>query len=112
MTNKLIEKRDVERCYGFRGTEAIIESEKYGKLLVMDGYGGENTMAGGAVRWRHGLAIKLKKEDTLDTLNDPFGDDGLSPIMRLIGGYGYEGRKILELEGKSLVLLASSVGII
>lgn len=52
----VVESRTVERDYGFNGTEAVLDHPKHGRVLLCDGYGGENTLAGGAVRWSHGGA--------------------------------------------------------
>ena len=64
---KLIEAEKVERDYGFTGTNAIVESDGK-RLLICDGFGGMDSLQGGAVRWRHGMAIELKPEDTIESL--------------------------------------------
>ena len=110
MKTRLIEKNIFDGAYGFSVIEAIIESEKYGKLLIMQGYGGEGTMAGGAMRWRHGMAIKLEESDTIGSLNEPGGEDGLSRLERTVGGFGGD-LDILELNGKSIIALSASAGV-
>lgn len=87
--NKLVEQKSVERDYGFLGTQAIIESEKHGRLFIEDGFGGMDSLAGGQVRWRHGMARKISEVDTIDSLTKlqlmksgfPFRQiDNLSPL--------------------------------
>lgn len=68
MDVEVVEKRSVERAYGMTGTEAIIIKDGQ-KMFVCDGFGGVDDLCGGAVRWRHGMAIRLKSDDTFSTLD-------------------------------------------
>lgn len=68
MSNKLIETASVERDYGFRGTQVIIDSEKHGRLFIEDGFGGMDSLAGGQVRWNHGMAVKVSPNATIESL--------------------------------------------
>jgi len=68
----LVETQAVERDYGFKGTQAIIDT-KNGRLLIKDGYGGVDTLAGGCVRWRHGAAYALQPGDTFESMAAKFG---------------------------------------
>jgi hypothetical protein len=45
------ENKIIKRDYGFDGTRAIVDTAKHGRILIEDGYGGEDTMKGGCVRW-------------------------------------------------------------
>jgi len=72
---KLIEKQEYPRAYGFIGTDAIIETDNGKRFLICDGYGGENTIEGGHVRWKHGAAFELKPGDTFDSLHSTDWND-------------------------------------
>ncbi len=67
---KLIEAINVKRNYDFDGTEAIIDHPDLGRLLIVDAYGGEGSLHGGAVRWRHGMALMQRDTDTFDSLKN------------------------------------------
>lgn len=69
---QIIEKRTVTRAYDFEGVEAVIEHPEKGRLYVEDGFGYEdrNCTTGGMVRWKHGMAIQVSPDDTLQSLDD------------------------------------------
>lgn len=64
----VLEKRLVKRAYDLDGIEAIIVKDGE-KIFICDGFGGVDDLCGGAVRWRHGMAIRLKSDDTFSTLD-------------------------------------------
>jgi hypothetical protein len=64
----VIEIEQVERDYGLAGTVAIVETSNHKRFLIRDGFGGIDTLAGGAVRWKHGAAYELQPGDTLESL--------------------------------------------
>lgn len=66
---KVIEIKSVEREYGFEGKIAIIDHDKHGRLLIVDGFGGMDELCGGMVRWRHGSVFKLHPDDALNSLD-------------------------------------------
>jgi hypothetical protein len=70
MPNTIVESRAVKRDYGFDGTEAIVDTEKHGRLLIMDGFGGMDELRGGTVRWEHGSVYQLQPGDTFETLDE------------------------------------------
>lgn len=65
----IVDQRDVARNYDFRGKEIIVAHPTLGRLLLEDGYGGELTLHGGAVRWSQGCVYHLDDNDTFDTLD-------------------------------------------
>ena len=65
---KYIESQTSGGPYGFEATKMIVEINSLRVLLVM-GYGGEDTSFGGCVRWRHGVAVQLLAADTLESLS-------------------------------------------
>ena len=65
----LIETTRVEADYGMLCTIAIVEHPKHGRLFIREGYGGEDSLAGGAIRWKHGIAIRIQPGDTLLTIS-------------------------------------------
>ncbi len=64
----LIDRRTIERDYGFTGRQLIVDHPEHGRLLVQDGFGGDG-IEGRCVRWRHGGIISLLPDDTFVTLD-------------------------------------------
>ena len=113
MTDLLVETRHVERDYGFAGTQAIVDT-KNGRLLIEDGYGGEGTLAGGCVRWRHGSAYALQPGDTFESMAAKFGTcwgEDVS-ILSAVIAQADEARPYLNYwSGHAIALVASKLGI-
>lgn len=107
---KLIEKREVTRDYGFDGIDAIVDHPTHGRLLIMDGFGGTDTLKGGAVRWEHGMAIKLQDGDTIDGLINGEWNDYTTLMGAVIAGHD-DSRPILEWDGDMVESVAKSVGL-
>lgn len=113
MTNAsvtLIESQEVERDYGMRGCVAIVQHHKHGRLLLADGFGGMHTLQGGAVRWRHGLAAKLKDGDTLASLWGAEWNDAMSHMSAVMGGHDPE-RPVLDWTGQHVEQAAMAAGL-
>lgn len=109
MKAQLIESRDVERDYGFTGCEAIVDHPTLGRILIVDGYGGENTPSGGCVRWRHGSIYQLLPDDDLDTLEDGRWNDSMSQLDAIL--YGIDESRPLHTGSVSILHIAKSVGL-
>ena len=60
--------------YGLACTRAIVGHPILGRLLITQGYGGDDTIHGGAVRWEHGAVVSLLPGDTLEGPLQPFND--------------------------------------
>jgi hypothetical protein len=103
------EKRDVERDYGFSGVEAIIDHPEHGRLLICDGFGGMDDLKGGAVRFEHGLVVKLHDEDTFDAL-DADWNEATSVMTAVTHGYD-DTRPVLEWTGYMVDELAKACGL-
>lgn len=106
----LVDKIDVTRDYGFDGVIAIVDHQHHGRLLIQDGYGGDMTLAGGFVRWSHGSAYKLQKNDTFTILenlkfNDHFG--GIEVITQQLD----KTRPPLFWDGHIVEKIAKSAGL-
>lgn len=86
MKSKLIEKRTIEGMYEFAVEQMIIDTDKHGRILITEGYGGEDKMEGGQYRWKHGVAARLLPNDTFEVL---IGDwnDCTSVFEAVINGY-------------------------
>jgi hypothetical protein len=107
---KLIESQTVTREYGFTGINAIIEHPDYGRILIMDGYGGEGTMAGGCVRWFHGAAYHLLKNDSLKSLQSTMINEDVSTFEALIHGYDSK-RDPICVHGRIIASMAKDAGL-
>lgn len=102
---KLIESTRVEADYGMLCTLAIVEHEVRGRLFLREGYGGEDSLQGGAIRWRHGLAIRIQPADTLESLRrDP------ETYLNLVQGFDAE-RPVLDWDGTSVEAVARAAGL-
>ena len=102
MTTTIVETETVERDYGMRGTNMILDHPRHGRLLVCDGYGGVGSVDGGAVRWRHGAVYQLLPGDTLAGLRSATVETGSAGSMTLMDRmrHGYDDRRpILDWAG-------------
>ena len=101
----LVESALVDAEYGMLCRLAIVEHPKHGRLFIREGYGGEDSLAGGAIRWKHGLAIKLLPGDTLESLRAT--PDG---YLDLVQGFDPD-RPVLTWDGHSVEAVAHAAGI-
>ena len=99
-----IEQREVECEYQFKGTDAIIDHPKYGRLFICDGFGGIDELRGGAVRWEHGMAIKVLPDDTLDILHT------WGTLERIRYGYD-DSRTVMPWTGAMVAAVARAAGL-
>lgn len=106
----IIERRNVERDYGFSGTEAIIDHPANGRMLLCDGFGGIDTLAGGVVRWTHGIAIKLQDSDTFETLDGAPWTNGVTLMQAVQKGYD-DTRPVLDWDGLAIARAAAAAGL-
>lgn len=106
----VIERETAERAYGFRGCVAIVEHPIHGRLLIQDGYGGDQTMRGGAVRWEHGTVIRLHPTDTLASLRSGAWSEMASLWDAVCHGYD-DSRPMLEWTGSMIARVAARAGI-
>lgn len=104
----VIEKRD-ESGYGFSGVEAIIDHSKHGRLLVLDRFGGIDSMQGGAVRFKHRMVVKLHDDDTFAVL-DADWNEGTSVMSAVTHGYD-DSRPVLEWDRNMITKLAEYCGL-
>jgi len=107
---QLIEKESVGREYGFDGMHAIIDHPIHGRLWIMDGFGGVDTLKGGAVRWAHGMAVKLQPGDTLQSLKETPWNDYCALGDAVINAYD-DTRPVLNWHGKVIQNLAAQTGL-
>jgi len=110
METKIVEKETLERAYGFQGVQAIIDHDKHGRLLVLDGFGGMDTLQGGAVRFRHGMVIRLKNTDTLSNLKNQNWNNHESLLSAVLQGCD-DDRPVLDWSGSMVSKLAESIGL-
>ena len=106
---KVLEQESVERDYGFRGTNAIVETSDGTRFLIQDGYGGEHQLRGGQVRWDHGLVIQLLHQDTLESLHSGAWNDTTTHWIAMVHGYDPE-RPIMENHNPAL--MAKQAGLV
>ncbi len=105
----LIEKETVYRNYGLPGINAIIRHNGE-LLLITDGFGGQDDIAGGAVRWQHGRAYKLRDGDTLRGLHHGDYNSVTSNWRAVIDGYD-DSRPALNWPGYVIAAIAKKVAL-
>ena len=105
----LIEKETVFRDYGLPGINAIIR-HKGELLLITDGFGGQDKIAGGAVRWQHGRAYKLRDGDTLRGLHHGDYNSVTSKWRAVIDGHD-DCRTLLDWPGYVIAAIAKKLAL-
>lgn len=105
----LIESNTTIGQYGMVTTEAIVDHPQHGRLYITDGYGGMDMSAGGAYRWRHGIACQLLPSDTLDALDAEHND--FCTIKQAMRKAYRDDRPMLDWPGIAVQNLAESVGL-
>jgi hypothetical protein len=109
MSSKIIQRRDVQRDYGFWGVDAIIEHPKHGRVLIRDGFGGRGN-ADRMVRWECGIVIKLQPDDTFESLESQM--HSLGTTVRAAAERGYDPlRPVLPWDGDAVRRLAKGAGL-
>lgn len=109
-TVTVIEQRPIERDYEMQGVQAIIDHPTHGRLLIEDGFGGMDTLEGGAVRWEHGGVIKLKANDTLSSMENESWNDHCDLLSVVLMGRDDE-RPVMEWDGFVIRSVAESFGL-
>jgi len=93
--------------YGQTTTEAIIDHPKHGRLYLIQGYGGEGTIAGAAPRWRHGAVCRVLGTDTLESLRGD-ANEYTSVINVALAGHDPD-RPLLDWTGHMIKRCALAV---
>lgn len=106
----VIDRREWTGPYGLTGVSAIVDHPAHGRLLLSEGYGGENTPAGGCVRWRHGLVVRLLGGDTFQSLADGRWNEYVSLMEAACGGHD-DSRPILPWDGNAIEAMAKRCGL-
>ena len=75
MNAVLTEKRTVEGAYGINADQMILDTSEHGRLLVCDGFGG-NDINGYTHRWEYGTVAQLQPGDTFADLDERINDHG------------------------------------
>jgi hypothetical protein len=110
MKIRIVEKENVKMDYGMTGINAVIDHPEHGRLFISDGFGGVGTMQGGCVRWTHGMAIKLKSDDTLEKIKSLPWNDFIGNFEAMLEGYDNE-RPVMEWSGHIIESVAKSAGL-
>lgn len=105
--SKIIEKSSDSGAYDILCDSVIVDHPKHGRILITEGYGGDS-LNGYTYRWRHGTAVKLKPDDTFDTLKKEI-EDMESAIECVV--YVMDIRDDLAWDGKHIAKLAESLGL-
>lgn len=98
METTLIEQGTNNGAYDMLCTEIIIDHPKHGRLLLVEGFGGVDSLAGGAYRWQHGIVAQLQPGDTLASLHGDGWNDYCNLYQAVVQGYD-DSRPILDWTG-------------
>jgi hypothetical protein len=105
----LIDQIYTQRDYGIPGIVAIIDHNHHGRLLIADGFGGIDSLDGGAVRFKHGVVVKLNQDDTFAKLNGKW-NNYINHYKAILEGYDPD-RLVLEWQGWAIANIAKQVGL-
>jgi len=107
MKKTLIEKRETEGAYGMISESMIVDTDKHGRLLVSDGFGGMDNQAGGMYRWKHGTVTQLQPDDSFETLSADWND---FVTIEQAARQGYDpNRPVLEWPGHMIAGFVKTV---
>ena len=109
-TSKLIEISQRHGAYDLGCSAAIIDSRKHGRLLLHQGFGGMDSLAGGSYRWRHGIVARLQPADTLASLAEENWNDHMSRLDAILEACDPT-RPVLNFRGAAIAALARQAGL-
>ena len=75
---------------------------RHGRVFLIEGFGGLDSLHGGAWRWRHGRAYRADADDTLASLWEPIDRP---PHCRT-----FEQRDLLNWNGSAIQRIAANMG--
>lgn len=102
----LIETDKIKGAYDIDCTIAIVEHPDHGRLLVQEGFGGDG-VEGETYRWRHGIAAKIKNDDTIQSLRDGEWNNYTSTLEAVCAGQDAS-RPLLEWPGHIIDTMMTS----
>ena len=102
--NTLIESDSRSGAYEMRQQRAIIQHHTEGRLLLVEGFGGMDSVEGGMYRWKHGSAYKITEADTLESIFSKHTESEFSD-------YDYIRQNALEWSGHIIAKVAQSAGL-
>ena len=108
MKTKIIAQRTTEGQYEIPCQQVIVDHQKYGRLLLVEGFGGGD-IEGMTYRWRHGLAVQLRDNDTFATLDAP-RNDWCKTMGAVLEGQD-DSRPVLTWDGVVISAMAKSLGL-
>ena len=106
--NTVVEHRELNGAYGFKCRQAIVDHHKDGRILITQGWGG-NDIDGECYRWRHGLCVQLHPADTFAVLDQDWND--CVSIMEAATNCYDDSRPLLDWPEMGIVKLAQSLGV-
>jgi hypothetical protein len=100
--NAIIESDSRSGAYEMRQQRAIIQHHTHGRLLLVEGFGGMNSVEGGMYRWKHGSAYKIEEADTLESIFSKHTESEFSDYDSMIP---------LEWSGNIIAKVTQSAGL-
>lgn len=94
------------RC-GMSAVLVVVEHPEHGRLLLVEGFGGLDAPQGGAYRWEHGTAYRLRPGDTFASLRAEPWNEITSTYEAMLRGYD-DSRPLLEWSGHAVRAVAES----
>jgi hypothetical protein len=104
-------ERDSERGVYERWQDAmVIDHPEHGRLLLVEGFGGTDSLRGGAYRWEHGAVCRLRPDDTLDGLRAGAWNEQVTLLGAVLAGHD-ESRPVLEWRGDEIQAIVDQIEI-
>lgn len=97
----VIDRKSYNGPYSMQG-ERIIAAKGNKRYLLTTGYGGGQTVRGGAMRWDHGVVVQLLPKDTLHSLSQTPEGDINSVMDRALAGAD-PARPVLNIDPRTIV---------
>lgn len=107
---QIIEINHTRGEYDLPATVAIIDHPTHGRLLLSMGFGGLNTIEGGAYRWQHGVAIALQPGDTLASLSAGVLNECANLYDAVLSGHD-DTRPYMDWTGNMIAACAEATGL-
>ena len=100
--NALIETDSRRGAYDMTQTRAIIQHHSLGRILILQGFGGMDSLEGGSYRWKYGMCYKNSEIDTIESVFAESTESGFTEV---------DGLHSEEFSGKIINKIAESVGL-
>jgi hypothetical protein len=104
-TISVVESDTSTGLYDMLQGRMVVDHPTHGRLLLVEGFGGMDSLQGGQYRWMHGYAVRLQPGDTLASLDLKEWNEWTSLYTAVMAGYD-KTRPVLEWSGHMIASVA------